>query len=537
MRFLEALSLLMVGMASPALLVLDDAHWLDRASAEFVAYLVRRLDTLPLTVVVTLRPEDASADDPLVAAIDRRAGRGGLTRLDLDRLDVDQVAELVEAAGRDRREAGELHRRSEGVPLFLVAYLTADDEDPTDLGQLLAARRTGLTELARQLLTAASAIGRSFEFEVLREVSARTEDEMVIGLEELVGRGLLRELPDGTGLDFTHERLREATYQSATWVRRRLLHRRIAEALVARSPARAPDPATVAAVAHHYRLAGLASEAAESFTEAGHLARRLHAPQAAAEHYRAALALGHPDRAMLHLWMGELLTLAGEYGPALAELEAAAALLEGGALGGAEQRIGDVYRRLGNWELADRHLKAAEQLVEAVADRAGVLADRAVVAARRLDEDRSGRLAAEALELAGQSGDPSALAHVHNTLGLLDDAPDRSRYHLAESLAFAERAGDVTRQVAALNNLAQMERREGNLDRATELTRRALALVAQMGDRHREAALHNNLADLLHTSGLPHEAMDHLKRAVALFAEVGTEPGTLEPEVWKLVEW
>jgi DNA-binding SARP family transcriptional activator len=536
-RFLEALSLLIVDAASPGLLVVDDAHWLDGASARFLAYLIRRLDALPLTVVVTLRPEDASADDPLVAAIDQRAGHGAVTILDLDRLDVGQVAELVEAAGRDRREAGEFHRRSEGVPLFLVAYLTAEDEEPTELRQLLAARRAGLTELARQLLTAASAIGRSFELEVLREVSARTEDEMVLGLEELIGRGLLRELPDGSGLDFTHERLREATYQDATQMRQRLLHRRIAEALAARSPTRAPDPGTMAAVAHHYRAAGLTGEAAVRFAEAGHLARRLHAPQAAVEHYQAALALGHPDRAMLHLWVGELLTLAGDYGAALAELEAAAALLEGGALGAAEQRIGDVYRRLGNWELADRHLEAAEQQVEAMADRAGVLADRAMVAARRFDSDRVGPMAAESLELAGRSHDPSALAHAHNTLGLLDESPDRSRHHLAESLAFAEQAGDPARQVAALNNLAQVERREGNLDPATELTRRALALAAEMGDRHREAALHNNLADLLHASGLRLESMDHLKRAVALFAEVGTEPGALEPEVWKLVEW
>ena len=90
--------------------------------------------------------------------------------------------------------------------------------------------------------------------------------------------------------------------------------------------------------------------------------------------------------------------------------------------------------------------------------------------------------------------------------------------------------------MAALNNLALAHRATGQLEAAIAYTRTALALCARQGDRHREAALHNNLADLLHLDGQPTEAMDHLKRAVAIFAEVG-EPGTLEPEIWKLVSW
>jgi hypothetical protein len=63
-----------------------------------------------------------------------------------------------------------------------------------------------------------------------------------------------------------------------------------------------------------------------------------------------------------------------------------------------------------------------------------------------------------------------------------------------------------------------------------------LARSAAWGDRHREAALRNNLADLERLAGHDDEAMAHLKEAVALFAEVG-EPGVLDPEIWKLVEW
>ena len=80
-------------------------------------------------------------------------------------------------------------------------------------------------------------------------------------------------------------------------------------------------------------------------------------------------------------------------------------------------------------------------------------------------------------------------------------------------------------------------RASGNLERALELTQSALALCVYQGDRHREAALHSNLADLLHALGRSEEAMSHLKQSVSIYAEIGAEAGTLQPEIWKLVEW
>ena len=91
--------------------------------------------------------------------------------------------------------------------------------------------------------------------------------------------------------------------------------------------------------------------------------------------------------------------------------------------------------------------------------------------------------------------------------------------------------------MAALNNLALVYSAGGELEQARALTETALGLCKSQGDRHREAALHNNLADLLHAAGQFEAAMAHLKQAVTIFAEIGAEAGTLQPEIWKLVEW
>jgi tetratricopeptide (TPR) repeat protein len=113
---------------------------------------------------------------------------------------------------------------------------------------------------------------------------------------------------------------------------------------------------------------------------------------------------------------------------------------------------------------------------------------------------------------------------------------DRARRHLRRSL---ERAGLSDRpdaRVAALNNLALLERVAGNLDDALALTEEALRRCVAHGDRHREAALRNNRADLLHALGRPREAQEELVRSVTAFADVGDRVA-FEPEIWKLVDW
>ena len=145
----------------------------------------------------------------------------------------------------------------------------------------------------------------------------------------------------------------------------------------------------------------------------------------------------------------------------------------------------------------------------------------------------------ERRELAEAAEDAKALAQAHNILGVLaghlGDHGNAVR-HLERSLALAERLDDPSSRVAALNNLALARGAAGELDRAVALAETALAVCASHGDRHRQAALHNNLADLLQAMGRGEAAMAHLKQAVTIFTEVGA-PGSLQPEIWKLVEW
>jgi DNA-binding SARP family transcriptional activator len=507
----------LVASEPPGVLFLDDLQLADPASLAMVAYLVHRLAGRPMLVVAAWRSEEIGAEQ---ATLRRSAHRV----IRLGRLGRADVAELAEAAGVGEH-AQRLFDETEGLPLFVVEYLAAlrdpeDDALPVGVRALLTARLDDTSEAAAQLLTAAAVIGRSFDVDTVRAAAGRGEEETASGLDELTRRGLLVER--GGGYEFSHEKLLAVVYEQAGLARRRLLHRRVAEAL-------SSGHGAPALIARHFLAAGLESEAAEAFRQAGDRARSVYAHREALEAYTSAIALGHREPWLLHEAIGDLHTLGGEYTAAISAYEAAAALGEPAVVAAIEHKLGRVHDRRGDPELAELHLLEALRLG---GESPRVQADRSLAAHRRGDGAGAEELARRSLELGEAGDDTEAVAQACNILGMLTG----STQHLERSVELAESLPDRSVLVAALNNLALAYARAGETDAAMALTSRALDLCSEQGDRHREAALHNNLADLLHREGREAESMEHLKAAVAIFAEVGDDGG-MQPEVWKLVEW
>ncbi len=335
--------------------------------------------------------------------------------------------------------------------------------------------------------------------------------------------------PQGHPLfDFNHEKLRSLVYEETSFARRRLLHRRVAEAI--RAENRQTDvPGVIAGqLAHHYRLAGQEEQAASFYKLAGDHARSLYANAEALEHYDIALALGYAGVAELHEARGDLQVLRGDYGAALRSYEQAAALSGEKQLAGLERKLGEVYHRRGEWPIAELHFELALQASDEETDpglRSRIYADWSLNFYRQGDQVQAVHLAEKALDLAQTVENARALARAHNLLGLL--ATNAGEYvaaiaHLRKSLALAEGITDIEAQVAALNNLALIYKEKGDIAQALTATQTALDLCTTVGDRHRQAALHNNLADLLHDAGEEDAAMAQLKQAVRLFAEIGS---------------
>jgi DNA-binding SARP family transcriptional activator len=551
-RLLEGVSAVLcaaVRGTSPGLIFVDDIHAADDATLDVLTYLARRLRGRPLLLGFAWRSEGVPPGHQLRAVTAELARAGAATVVGLSRLDEHEVSQLVRCVEPEPRPGLErrVYIETEGLPLFVAEYLAALAHEgdlaegalPRELHDVLDSRLSGLGPIARQLLEAAAVVGRSFELDGVRAASGRTDEEAAEGLEELLGRGLVRELSDAEPTyDFTHDKLRALVYEQISLARRRLVHRRVADELLRGTT----GSERASLVAQHLRLAGDHAAAADQYRRAAEHAASVLAHRDALDHIGAALALGYPDAAGLHERAGDLRTLVGDYAGALSSYETAAADRAGADLGRLEQKLAGVHQRRGEWERAQRRFAVA---LEAVGDedlglRSRILADLSLTLHQAGQSERAGVVAAEARELAESGGDERAQAQAHNLLGVLargDGRHDVARRELERSLALAEQLGDPAARTAALNNLALVARDAGQLDRALALTEQALALCSADGDRHREAALENNLADLYHVAGRSSESMAHLKRAVAVFAEIGGDEATRLPEVWKLVSW
>jgi DNA-binding SARP family transcriptional activator len=541
----------------PGILLLDDIHCADSATLDWLTYFARRLGAQRVCVVLVWRTDEAPAVHRLRQLVAESARQGAAAVIKLDRLPPAAVARWVAQAlpahsAEDHALAERLYAETEGLPFFVAEYLDmlarrqVDDSRavwraPGSVREFLYARLAPLTEVARQVLAAAAVIGRSFQVDAVTAASGRSDEEALAALEELLALRLVVEA-DGDRLDFAHTQLRQVVYDDLTQLRRRLLHRRVADALATAARRSGGEENAAGVLTHHYQLGGEDDRAAHFAFVAGEQARHVYANRAAIAYFESALALGVPAASAAHAHLGDLYTLCGEYGRAEQAYMAALAAATADQRADLEQRFGRLCERLGDAAAAERHFAAADQLLPPAATgaRAHLLTDWSLTLARSHDLPAAMRLAAAGLAAATDAGDHAALARSHTLLALLA----RRQGNLAQALAAAEAGLAAARSqpdpgilAAALNSVALVHNDNGAPAAAIPLVEEALAEVVRMGDRHREAALRNTLADLHHSCGQDNQAMAQLKQAVVIFAEIGGEAGGENAEIWMLREW
>lgn len=507
----------MTASDTPVLIVVDDLQWIDAASAGLVSYLLHRIERIAATVAMGSRTLD-NLPGPLddLATVDATfVHLNPLVSDDLEGLDTTPDLEAV-------------LRATGGIPLLVKeAIETGITPDSPSVLRYMESRRNRLSDLARQVMAAAAVLHGMCDAGLLRDTSGRTDDEVVEAVEELTSALILREESDGL-LAFELDIVETVTYEGTSLIRRRLLHRRAAEAMEARPRSRT-DARIATTIAGHLKAAG-SDEAAEWYRLSGDLARAVFANDEAVVSYETAIALDHSDVAGLRLSLGELAMARGDYATATRELRAAAAQSSGAQLALAQHRTGDLNRILGRFELAEESFAAAE------ADHpesAELYADWALLRHRIGDAAGAMELANRATAIAEDGGQRAALARAVNIQGLVTTSPVDAMTYIDRALELA--GGEQPARMAALNNKAHLLASEGDLAEATELVEQAIDIARHSGYRHHQAALLNHLADLHHQAGHDDDAASALTEAVTLFADVGT--GDWEPEVWLLRQW
>jgi DNA-binding SARP family transcriptional activator len=539
----------------PLVLLFDDLHWADPSTLQFMHYLGRRIHDQPFLLMGAYRSTQVLPGHPLAALRHHLVRQGVLVELSLPPFGQDDVVLLLRILGRE--EAGDalarqLYRETEGHPFFLAevlqtlvqeGWIVVDGEGRWQLADAGAAvldrrrllppsvRAAALGRLGRlpaedrALLDHASVIGREFSLSLMARLLGRPERMLVEQADGLSARGFLR--PRGPDCyEFSHDLMRRTAYEALSEPRCRLIHRRVAEALlVLQAPA--------GTVATHYAAGDRPWLALAHALEAAEGAARVTAYDEALAWCQQALAIAeaHPNavpagfRTRLHLQSRTLWYYRGDLERTLAADRAALA---------AARREGDAAAELqALWHLAHDETQVAAGGPSGLHSRALTLArnlgDPAALARSlaRQGSD-SGFLASpaerqealdmldQAVSLARQVGDPALLHHVLCEMWGVGRLP-QARAALEEALALVRRLGDRQEEVGTLAKLADLLARQGDFPAAMEYACQGLALAERVDSPAYGAWNRRALGQALAALGHMDEGLAHLRNATQTF--------------------
>ena len=282
-------------------LVVEDVHWADTATLDFLTFLVRAGHGSAVTVVVTCRSDEAPLEPRVSGWLGYARANAAVEEIRLGPLSAQETAEQV--AGLvgglpPTHLASDVFARGEGNPFFteqLVAATLADNPAgvadrspglPARLGELLEARAAGCTGEAQAVLAALAVAGRPLTEDVLVMMTGFAPEATRQGLRELAAARLLGEGRAGGIYRARHALLAEAVADGLLPGELKVLHERCAEALQA-----AGDETLAAEMAGHWAAAGHPERELQARIAAAGTAERVFGYAEAAAHWQRAIGL------------------------------------------------------------------------------------------------------------------------------------------------------------------------------------------------------------------------------------------------------
>ena len=253
--------------------VIEDVHWADEASLDFIRYTSRRLSGAPALLLVTYR--DDGADPLLRTALGDLASHRGTRRMALPCLSDQAVRQLADGTAFEQID---LHQLTGGNPYFLSEVLAGDGEHvPPSARDAVLGRASRLSIEARTALDATALVGAQADPTLLQ----RLPDVTGAGLDACVSAGLL--VTRGGALDFRHDIARLAIEMAVPPERSAQLHREIFDEL------RAMGSSDDAELAYHADLGRDSVSVLNYAPRAARAAAGVASHREAAAHYEAAL--------------------------------------------------------------------------------------------------------------------------------------------------------------------------------------------------------------------------------------------------------
>jgi tetratricopeptide (TPR) repeat protein len=288
----------------PLVLIVEDLHWIDKTSEEFLDYLIGWLATTPILLIILYRPEYTH----------RWGSRSFYTTIRVDQLSLPTSAELVQSILSEGEIVPELRDlilgKAAGNPLFMeelthsllengsiqkegdhyiLSKRLSDIQVPDTIQGIIAARIDRLDESLKRIMHVASVIGREFAFRILQSITEMKEELKghlinLQGLELIYEKRLFPELE----YIFKHALTQEVAYNSLLLARRKEIHGKIGRAIEELYADRLEEFYEM--LAYHYVQGEDIEKAGRYLTLSGNKAAQRHSLWEAHSFYKQALA-------------------------------------------------------------------------------------------------------------------------------------------------------------------------------------------------------------------------------------------------------
>jgi DNA-binding CsgD family transcriptional regulator len=242
---------------TPLVVVVEDVQWADDATLKVLQFMLRTMVRARVMVVLSYRSDDLARGHPVRAFLTGLERSSRVVRIELARLDRENVRHLAAAILGEAPEIAVLDRvfdRSEGVPFFVEELLGLDgacsgEALPTTLRELLLARYERLTEQTQQVLRLISVGGARVDHELLATVFTGSADVLDTAAREAIGANVL--VVDEHSYAFRHALVREAVSTDLLPGERARFHTSFAEEL----EAHARESCIATEIAYHWYAA------------------------------------------------------------------------------------------------------------------------------------------------------------------------------------------------------------------------------------------------------------------------------------------
>ncbi len=559
----------------PVVLFLDDLHWADGATLEYLSYLIAHLKDQRIFFIGTYRLEEAHEDSPMRTWLDRLP-RDCTQTLVLPALSQEETGLLLTQLLHqyDSAVCETLYTETEGNPLFIrelvrswitggtlqrdpqgLWKLTTEEistaQVPESLKELIGTLLRRVPRRAHAVLSYAAIAGRACELLLLREVLHQPEEALLDRLDDLRILGLIVE-HEGR-YRFSHELIRQVVYDSLSTDRKRLGHKKIAEALKKLYSDSLDELSRE--LAEHCERARLWEEA---------LTYRLRAARRAQRAYAYSDALALADKALrlydklevqrsarLRKTKLDLLECYTDLFPTIYDIKPALERLQTliSEMISLAQELGELallcqaYQKRAWIELAAGRRAAAQNALRAALEISQELPDRSVTArvlynigdvhAQVGEHNQALEYFRRAGELWASLEDRHRQAYALRNSAIIQlflGEYAQAQQNLETALSEFQRAADLRGQATVLNNLGLVLCELSQWASAQECYERAYELMGQVGDQRGLGVILLNMGTLQNEQGRYTEALSYFEQVLGMLKEIGLkglEVGTL----------